>query len=99
MSNTKRSAQKAFAATVIEDPAYKEGLLTRAKAGLLAPAVEVRLLDLYLGKPIDEVRVIVAEDGDLEALSDHELLDEIRALELSLANRIADRTPNAGTVQ
>lgn len=99
MSTSKRSAQRQFAATVIEDQKYKDGLLTRAQAGILAPAVEVRLLDLYLGKPIEEVRVHVAEDEDLESLSDHELLDEIRALELTLANRIAERTPNAGTVQ
>jgi hypothetical protein len=99
MSTSKRSAQKTFAAGIIEDTAYRESLLTRARAGMLAPAVEVRLLDLYLGKPIDEIRVFVSEDDELEGLSDHDLLSEIRALELALANRIAERTPNAGTVQ
>ena len=96
---SKRAAQKSFAASIIESPEYIKGLKTRAEAGSLAPAVEVRLLDLYLGKPQEEVRVIVSDDEDIEALSDQELLEQIRDLEMAVAQRIADRTPGTETVQ
>lgn len=99
MSVSKRSAQKTFAADVVGTQDYKDSLIARAKAGTLAPAVEVRLLDLYVGKPLEEVRVTVTEDDGLDDLSDTELLGEIRALEVQLATRIAERTPTTDTVQ
>lgn len=48
---------KEFARAIISDPLYLEGLIDRARAGKLAPAVEVTLLHYAFGKPKEQIEV------------------------------------------
>lgn len=57
--------------------------MLRAKAGELAPAVELALLHYAFGKPVEVIEVV--DDGaDLADLSDAELLSTIREMESAL---------------
>lgn len=76
---------------ILHDPDYLHNLERRAKAGVLAPAVEIMLWHYQFGKPKDVVDVNVSRKGeDLTKLSDEELAR--RAKELSERIMPAPRT-------
>jgi hypothetical protein len=72
---------KDFADQVINDEGYRSFLLTRARAGILAPAVEVELMRLSMGRPVERVQLSV-EGGakrDLSQVPTEELLKRASA--------------------
>jgi hypothetical protein len=66
-----RQAQE-FAAGLLDDPDYQASLKMRLNAGLLPPALEVRLYEYRYGKPVDKM-VDLSEQMDLSSLSLEEL--------------------------
>lgn len=70
---------KQLLSELIHDPEYQESLRKRAKAGKLAPALELGIVHLVGGKPID--RVEQGKPGDFKVMTD----DELRAMMAKLA--------------
>ena len=69
---------KRACAEIVDDPAYRAGLVRRARAGKLAPAVETMLWYYAKGKPTDTVEHRGALD--FSKMSDDELKDKTRAM-------------------
>ncbi len=64
---------------ILDDPEYLVNLKRRAKAGVLAPAVEIMLWHYYYGKPQENVNVNVKTDGeDLSKLTDKQLAERMQ---------------------
>lgn len=53
--NKATAEAKEAAARIVDDPVYQRNLLTRARAGNLAPAVEMMLWQYARGRPADQV--------------------------------------------
>ncbi len=91
MPNPKRQtanfAAQSAAKRILEDSNYIKNLETRAKAGVLAPAVEAMLWHYAYGKPVETIEVSHHLEK-LEALSDEELASlesELEALPVTEA--------------
>lgn len=61
-----------IAAKILEDKVYLTNLIRRARAGVLAPAMEMMLWYYLFGKPLEKVSVSVSK-SDLYDLTDSEL--------------------------
>lgn len=78
------------ASDIVNSPDYRASILRRIRNGDLPPAVECRLLDHALGKPIDRVETKDTTDvADLGNMSISELKLYIRQL-TDLAERMTD---------
>lgn len=88
-----RNEAKNFALKIIRDAKYRETLEKRAKAGVLAPAVEQMIWHYAYGKPAD--RVEISRGPDLSDLTEEELADraELIANVLKQQKRLASPNP------
>lgn len=85
-----------FAAEIVDDPDYRRRLKERAKAGELAPPMEVALLHYRWGKPIE--RLAVSTDEDLSALSREDLMKLAVDLQLYLRDLPDEEEPNVAAM-
>ena len=67
------------AAQIIDDPIYRQTLLSRARAGTLHAAVETMLWHYRYGKPTEHVEVTTHTE-DLSSLSAEELADRAQSI-------------------
>jgi hypothetical protein len=84
-----------MAAKLLQDPEYQDGLIERAKAKKLHPAIEVLMWHYAIGKPTERLQV-TGVSVDPSKLSDAELLAHLqRAVsELTAATQPAEvQTP------
>lgn len=72
MAGKSLSFVREVAAQIIDDPIYRQTLLSRARAGTLHAAVETMLWHYRYGKPVEHVEV-TAKTEDLSSLSSVEL--------------------------
>ena len=79
---TARAEAKNFALLILRDPTYRQNLIVRARAGTLAPAVEIALWHYAYGKPAERLEVggPGAFGVEHENLTDRQLGDRIRLL-------------------
>lgn len=72
--NKSTTLVKDFARRVLEDGAYRLGILQRARTGTLAPQVEVTLYHYAYGKPVERVQIDDRRTGaELQHMSPEEL--------------------------
>jgi len=81
---------KAVCAAILDDPTYRTNLTARARAGTLAPAVEVMLWHYAFGKPKDSLDVTVGHaGGTFSELSTEDLLHRVDGLREQLREQTA----------
>lgn len=73
---------KTLLSTLVHDPEYQAGLIKRAKAGKLAPALELGIVHLVGGKPVD--RQEVGKPGDFRVMTDDEIRSALAKLALKM---------------
>lgn len=90
-----RKAQKAalqLASFLIQDPLYRKNLIVRARAGTLAPNIEMMLWHYILGKPVEQINITTdAPDREMSEMTDAELKQEIFHLRLRAESLIDKR--------
>jgi hypothetical protein len=88
----KKTDRQRFAAELLNDEEYRKNLLTRLRAGMVAPALEVLLYQYWLGKPADEV--VLYDARDLAGKSREELQQRLQEIN----DRVAELTRNQQSV-